>query len=85
MKRTRQPSSTQSGQSSHMRPQVFFDLFRTASSQTITRAAIAVAVACVPLAVLSALRGGASVSKRRRSGVPAIGDLQVSRLTRRET
>ena len=60
MKRSRQPSSTQSDQSSHMRSQIFIDLLRTSSSQTIMRAAISVAVAWVPLAILSALRGGAS-------------------------
>ena len=36
------------------------DLFRTASARTLTRTSIAVAVAWIPLAVLSALRGGAS-------------------------
>ncbi len=36
------------------------DLFRTASSRTLTRTFIAVAVVWIPLAILSALRGGAS-------------------------
>ncbi len=36
------------------------DLFRTASSRTLTRTFTAVAVAWIPLAVLSALRGGDS-------------------------
>lgn len=36
------------------------DLFRTASSRTLTRTFTAIAIAWIPLAVLSALRGGAS-------------------------
>ena len=46
--------------SPYTRPNIFLDLFRTASSQTLTRTAVAVAVTWVPLAVLSALRGGGS-------------------------
>ena len=38
----------------------FLDLFRVASSRTLTLTAIAVAVAWIPPAALSALRGGAS-------------------------
>jgi hypothetical protein len=38
----------------------FLDLFRIASSRTLTLTAIAVAVAWIPLAALSALRGGSS-------------------------
>ena len=37
----------------------FLDLFRAASSQTLTRTFVAVAAAWIPLAVLSGLRGGA--------------------------
>ncbi len=55
---SRQPGSAQSDQSSYSRPQVFLDLFRDASSQTLTWTCVAVAVAWVPLALLSALRGG---------------------------
>ena len=57
---SRQPGSTQSDQSSYSRPQAFLDLFRDASSQTLTWTGVAVAVAWVPLALLSALRGGGS-------------------------
>ncbi len=57
MKRVRQPSSTLPDRPSNIRPQVFLDLFRTASSQSLTRTAVAVALAWVPLAVLSALHG----------------------------
>jgi len=57
MKGSRQVSSTQPNQ--HTRPQVYFDLFH-ASSRTLMRTAIIVAVAWLPLAVLSALRGGSS-------------------------
>ncbi len=57
---SRQPGPTQSDQSSYNRPQVFLDLFRDASSQTLTWTGVAVAVAWVPLALLSALRGGGS-------------------------
>lgn len=60
MKQTRQPGSPQSEQSSRIRPQPFLDLFRNASSQTRTRTALAVALAWVPLAILSAIRGGPS-------------------------
>jgi len=37
------------------------DLFRTATSQTLTRAGVAAAIAWVPVAVLSAVRGGGSL------------------------
>ena len=57
MKGPRQASSTERDQ--RTRPQIFFDLFR-ASSRTLARAAVTVAVSWLPLAVLSALRGGAS-------------------------
>ena len=36
----------------------FLDLFRTASSRTLTRTFVAVGLAWIPLALLSALRGG---------------------------
>jgi hypothetical protein len=39
---------------------VVFDLFRNATSQTLIRTALAVAVAWIPLAILSAIRGSAS-------------------------
>ncbi len=45
---------------SRTRPHAFFDLFRTASSQTLTRAGVAVAIAWLPLVILSAIRGNAS-------------------------
>ncbi len=61
MKRLRQPSSTLPDQSSNSRPQVFLDLFRAASSQTLIRVAIAVGFAWVAPAILSALRGGATL------------------------
>ena len=57
MKGPRQASATERDQ--RTRPQIFFDLFR-ASSRTLARAAVTVAVSWLPLAVLSALRGGAS-------------------------
>ena len=57
---TRQSGSTQSDQSSYMRPHAFLDLFRDASSQTLTWVGVAVAFAWVPLALLSMLRGGGS-------------------------
>jgi hypothetical protein len=60
MRRSPRSTSTQSGQSPHIRARVFLDLFRSASSQTLTRAALAVAVAWIPLAILSAIRGVAS-------------------------
>ena len=43
-----------------IRSRVVFDLFRTASSQTLARTALAVAVVWIPLAILSATRGSAS-------------------------
>jgi hypothetical protein len=60
MKQSLRSSSIPSEQSARSRPQVVFDLFRTASSQTLTRTALAVAVAWILLAILSAVRGGAS-------------------------
>ena len=47
MKRSLQSSSTQSDQSTRIRLSDRFDLFRTASSQRLARAAIAVEVAWV--------------------------------------
>ncbi len=58
MKLSLQPSSAQPDRASGTSPQVFLDLFRNASSQTLAWTAVAVAVAWVPVAVLSALRGG---------------------------
>ncbi len=58
MKLSRQPGSALPDRSSNTSPQVFLDLFRNASSQTLAWTAVAVAVAWVPVAVLSALRGG---------------------------
>ena len=55
MKRSIRGSSTQLDSLS--RPQLLLDLFRTASSQTLAWTAVAVAVAWVPLAVLSSLHG----------------------------
>ena len=46
----------------YMRPRGFFDLFRGATSQTLMRACMATAVAWLPLAVLSAVRGGSFLS-----------------------
>ena len=57
---SRQPGSNQSDQSSYSRPQVFVDLLRDASSRTLKWTGVAVAVAWVPLALLSALGGGGS-------------------------
>ena len=57
MKGSRQASFTEP--ELHTRPQVFLDLFH-ASSRTLMRTAITVAVSWLPLAVLSALCGGAS-------------------------
>ena len=57
---SRQPGSAQSDQSSYSRPQAFLDLFRDASTQTLTWTGVAVAAAWVPLALLCALRGGGS-------------------------
>ena len=61
MKRSHQPSFTQSDEPSHIRPQALLDLFRTASSQALIRVAIAVGFAWVAPAILSALRGGATL------------------------
>jgi hypothetical protein len=58
MNRSLRSDTVESDQFSHIRPQVFFDLFRTASSKTLTRAGVAAAVAWVPVAVLTAIRGG---------------------------
>jgi len=58
MKRSPQPNSTQSDQSSHIHPHAFYDLVRTASSQTLTWVGIAVALAWIPPALLSIVRGG---------------------------
>ncbi len=60
IKRSPQSSTSQLDQSSYSRPQVFLDLFRNASSQTLAWTGVAVAAAWVPLAVLSALRGSGS-------------------------
>jgi hypothetical protein len=55
-----QSSPVESDQFSHIRPQVFLDLFRAASSKTLTRAGAATAAAWLPLAVLTAIHGGAA-------------------------
>ena len=60
MKQSQQPGTTQSDRFSYRRPQVFRDLFRNASSQTLAWTGVTVAVAWLPLALLSALRGGGS-------------------------
>jgi hypothetical protein len=52
--------SGNSGQSPLLRPWRFLDLFRQATSRMLIRAAIATAIAWVPLAVLSALHGRAA-------------------------
>ena len=57
MKHSWQPSPVRP----RAQPQVFLDLFRAASSQTLTRAGAAAAIAWVPVAILSALRGGSSL------------------------
>ena len=57
---SRQPGSVQSDRPSYSRPRAFLDLFREASSQTLTWTGVAVAAAWVPLALLCALRGGGS-------------------------
>ncbi len=49
--------SANSGQSPRLRPWRFLDLFRQATSRMLIRAAIATAIAWVPLAVLSVLHG----------------------------
>ena len=60
MKRSLSDSSIQPQQSALFRPHQFLDLFSRASTQTLSRAAVAVAVAWIPVAMLSALRSGAS-------------------------
>jgi hypothetical protein len=57
MKRPPQPRATQSDQSLQIRSHVLSDLFRTASSQTLTRAAVASALAWGPPVVFSLVRG----------------------------
>ena len=57
---SQQPGSAQSDRHSYSRRQAFLDLFRDASSQTLTWTGVAVAAAWVPLALLCALRGGGS-------------------------
>ncbi len=58
MKLSQRSSSALPDRSANTSPQVFLDLFRNASSQTLAWTAVAVAVAWVPVAILSALRGG---------------------------
>jgi hypothetical protein len=60
MKRSHDDNSTHPAQPSLGRSWRFLDLVRAASSRTLTITAIAVALAWIPLAVLSALDGGAS-------------------------
>ncbi len=60
MKRSPQIASTDSGKLSHIGARGFLELFGAASSQTLIRAAVAVAIAWLPLATLSAFRGGAT-------------------------
>jgi len=60
MKRSPEPNAVANEKSPRTRPQVFLDLFRTASSQALIRAAITVAVAWVPPAVLSVIGGRAA-------------------------
>lgn len=60
IKRSPSESSIEPQLSALLRPNRFLDLYRTASSQTLTRTSIAVAVAWVPLALLSIFRGGHS-------------------------
>jgi hypothetical protein len=60
MKRSQTRIFLNSDQSRRTRAHVFLDLFRSASSQTLTRAGAAAAVAWVPVAILSAIRGGSS-------------------------
>ena len=59
MKRLPQDDFTNSLQPSLTRQWRLLDLFRAASSRTLARTGIAVGVAWIPLAVLSAVRGGA--------------------------
>ncbi len=60
MRRPHKHDAVANEQSSRTRPQVFLDLFRTASSRTLSQAAIAVGLAWVPPAILSAIGGGTS-------------------------
>ena len=55
---SRKPGSAQSDTSSNSRPEAFLDLLRDASSQTLTWTGVAVAIAWLPLALLSALTSG---------------------------
>ncbi len=69
MKRSSSDSSIQGSIQSSLRRQEsqlasshqFLDLFRKASAQTLTRAAIAVGLAWIPLVILTAVRGGSSL------------------------
>ena len=54
---SRQPGLAQSAPSSYSRSGTFLDLLRDASSQTLTWTGVAVALAWLPLALLSALGG----------------------------
>ena len=54
---SRQPGFAQSAPSSYSRSGTFLDLFRDASSQTLTWTGVAVALAWLPLTLLSALSG----------------------------
>jgi len=60
MERSRVAGAIAAEPSSLSRPRVFLAMFRTASSQTLTRVAIAVGFAWVVPAILSLLRGGAT-------------------------
>ena len=55
--RTREDDTSYSSQPSNHQPWRVLDLFRNASSRMLIRTAIVVAVAWVPLAILSAFRG----------------------------
>jgi hypothetical protein len=55
-------STVQAGGNAPFRGHGFLDLFDTANKQTLVTASIVVAVAWVPLAELSALRGGGSLA-----------------------
>jgi hypothetical protein len=59
-KKIRLDAPSYSAQTPRLQPWRFLDLFRYASSRMLIRAAIAVAVAWVPLAILSAFRGQAA-------------------------
>ena len=60
MMELRQLNANRREQSSRVRPGALLNLFRNASSKTLTRMALAVATAWIPLAILSAFRGGAA-------------------------